>query len=172
MSPLSVYLTSPYISIICIYSLPVYISFPYVLVHSMCLLCLYALTKGHLSVYICPLAVWAICLCVSRFGQYLSPLHMSPVFVCITPPCVSIPSPYGFSLCVYQVSVCNYALSEWVLSFVDIPSTCVSRLLPPPRAYQFFVCTAMDGMETRARSDRRHSQQAKLYVGRIEGNPE
>lgn len=157
MSPLSVYIPSPYI--ICVYSLPLCISSPYV--YSVCVLCWYALSKCPLSVCIYPSAVWVISLCVSRLRQYLSPLRTSPLFVCITPalylspvrmgslfvcitpPGISTPSRSGSSLCAYHISVSIYPLSGWVLSLRVFRLGVYLVSCPPFCAYHLFMRTVM-----------------------------
>lgn len=145
ISPLSVYIPSPCISIICVYSLTYtsllrmynlgvsFVCMPSLSVPYPCVstasrygtsLCVY-----HVSVNIYPLSVWVLSLCVSRLPVCISPLRMGSLFVC-TP-------------------------LRMAPLFVGIPSPCVSRLLPPsPRVSS--LRAYCDGMEARTRSGRRY----------------
>lgn len=106
----------------------------------MCPLYVSLLYLRHLSVCIYPLFEWVLYMCitpacVSILSPYESSLFVYHVSACISPPCVSV-------LRVYQSSVCIYPLSVWVLSL------CVLSLrvyTPPPNGsslclYPVSVC--------------------------------
>lgn len=162
------YIPSPYISLICVYYLPVYI--PSLYVNSACVLCMYpfsicvtypsvsipssngsSLYVYHSCMCIYPLSVWVLSFCVSRLRVYQSS-------VCISPPCVPVLRVYLSPLRMGPLFVCIkspcvYPLSEWVLSLFI---SCLRVHLVPPSRRVFILPAYCGGMEAQARSGRRH----------------